>query len=98
MTFTDNLKSTHNIYVLSLFHSKPSHFFAGNFQFTFQNTAVTFHNDTSNIQCSLFEAEDDMLVEGDFNFTVSIGRVSPSDVLIGSPSSVEVTIVDNDCT
>lgn len=39
---------------------------------------------------------DDMAVEGDHDFTVTIDDVNPAMIAIGSPADVTVTILDND--
>ena len=46
--------------------------------------------------CVLIMATEDTQIEGDHGFTVSINQPSLSGVIVGSPGSAAVTIIDND--
>ena len=46
--------------------------------------------------CVLIMATEDTQIEGDHGFTVSINQPSLSGVIVGSPRSAVVTIIDND--
>ena len=59
---------------------------------------VVFPSGTSSNMTTMISTTDDSAVEGDHNFTVSIINSSIPLVTIGTPSSVTVTIMDNDCT
>ena len=45
--------------------------------------------------CATINSIDDLILEGDHSFTVSIASTSPN-VTIAMPSSAEVTIMDNE--
>ena len=46
--------------------------------------------------CTEVNTVDDMALEGDHYFRVSLGSIVPSNVVTGSPSSVNINLLDND--
>ena len=59
---------------------------------------VVFPSGTSSNVTTMINTTDDSAVEGDHNFTVSIINSSIPLVTVGTPSSMTVTIMDNDRT
>lgn len=46
--------------------------------------------------CTVVNTVDDEALEGDHYFRVSLGSIMPSNVVTGTPSSVNITLLDND--
>ena len=55
-----------------------------------------FSNAMDRSECADINTLDDEALEGDHYFTVSVGSVTPSNVLTGTPSSVIIPLLDND--
>ena len=75
----------------------PPYIHTDSTDYVFDTLTVTISPTSSSPVCVSFNATQDMAVEGEHGFTVSIDGGMPSDVVqIGTPSSQDVTITDDD--
>lgn len=68
--------------------------------YVFMSNSVVFSptSSASSMESAQVQIVDDLAVEGDHDFTVTIAAVGPVMIPTGSPASVTVTILDNDGT